>query len=176
MRVQAFVISLVLFLLPLQFGAAARAAPLKAAVFGLEFFDDTLEGATNGKRPDETARLALANGELEKLLVASGEYAPVDLSPLKARIEKESPLFKCNGCETDIARDLGADVAILGVVRKVSNLILSFTLQVREASGEGRVLHAGEVDIRGNTDESWLRAVRFLAKNRILKTARPPGQ
>ena len=48
-------------------------------------------------------------------------------------------------------------------VQKVSNLILNINLEVR--SEAGAIRYRGSVDIRGNTDESWLRGVRRLAEN-----------
>ena len=48
-------------------------------------------------------------------------------------------------------------------VQKVSNLILNINLEVRSESGAMR--YRGSVDIRGNTDESWLRGARRLAQN-----------
>jgi len=48
-------------------------------------------------------------------------------------------------------------------VQKVSNLILNINLEMR--AGVGVVRYRGSVDIRGNTDESWLRGVRRLAEN-----------
>lgn len=48
-------------------------------------------------------------------------------------------------------------------VQKVSNLILNINLEVRSAAGATR--YRGSVDIRGNTDEAWLRGVRRLAEN-----------
>jgi hypothetical protein len=48
-------------------------------------------------------------------------------------------------------------------IQKVSNLILNINLEVRSETGATR--YRGSVDIRGNTDESWLRGVRRLAEN-----------
>src|SRR4051794_14734579 len=93
----------------------AVAQPLKAAVFGFELLDTSEEGQLNGQRADQTGRVALATAELKRLLDASGQIAEVDLTPQAATIEKDSPLFKCNGCEQDIARALGADVSISGL-------------------------------------------------------------
>ncbi|WP_454918660.1 DUF3280 domain-containing protein [Xanthobacter sediminis] len=170
MKNSAFIAAAALFLL---LPAAAQAAPVKTAVFGFEFFDDT-QDARAEVLAEQAARTRLANAELERLVAASGEMAPIDLAPQAARIEDLAPFYKCNGCEQDIARDLGAKLEVLGVVRKVSNLILSFVLEVRETGGDGRIVRAGQVDIRGNTDESWLRGVRYLMKNRILAPGQPP--
>jgi hypothetical protein len=48
-------------------------------------------------------------------------------------------------------------------IQKVSNLILNINVEVRTEAGATR--YRGSVDIRGNTDESWLRGVRRLAEN-----------
>ena len=144
----------------------AMAQPLKAAVFGFELLDTSEEGQLTGERADQTRRVALASAELKRLLDASGQIVEVDLKPQAATIEKDSPLFKCNGCEQDIARDLGADVSISGVVQKTSNLILSFKVEVKDVKS-GKMLRGGQADIRGNSDEIWLRGVRYLVKNRL---------
>lgn len=172
MKKQVFLAATALLLLsPL----AAHAAAVRAALFGFEFFDDTLD-----RRPEALAeqaeRLKRANAELRALLEKSGDMAFVDLSPQAARIEDLSPFYKCNGCEREIARAAGAQVEVVGVIRKISNLILSFVVEVRETGEDGRILRAGQVDIRGNTDESWLRGVRYLVKNRILAPGQPPLQ
>ena len=49
-------------------------------------------------------------------------------------------------------------------VQKVSNLILNLNIEVRD-SATGEALYTRSVDIRGNTDESWLRGVRRLVDN-----------
>jgi len=170
MKNPTFIAAAALFLL---LPAAAQAAAVKTAVFGFEFLDDT-QDARPQVLAEQDARTKLANAELERLVAASGEMAPVDLVPEAARIADLAPFYKCNGCEQDIARDLGARLEVVGVIRKVSNLILSFGLEVRETGGEGRRVRAGQVDIRGNTDESWLRGVRYLMKNRILAPGQPP--
>jgi len=170
MRGVCFVLSLGLVMAA---GSVALAAPVPTAVFGFEFFDDTLD-TRESMRAEQAERLKLVNGELLALVVASGEMVPVDLAPQAARIAEDAPFFKCNGCEAEIARAAGARLELVGVVRKISNLILSLSLQVREVEGQKRVVRAGVVDIRGNTDESWLRGARYLMKNRILAPGQPP--
>lgn len=171
MRSHAFFLFFGLFLVVLS---PAQAMPVKTALFGLEFFDDTLEPSLVGPRPDQQARLALVNAELARLFAETGQVTLVDLAPQEARIRELQPLFKCNGCEEEVARDAGARLEVVGVIRKISNLILTITLLVRETEGEGRVVRAGDVQIRGNTDESWLRGVRYLIKNRIFAPGLPP--
>jgi hypothetical protein len=40
-------------------------------------------------------------------------------------------------------------------------------MQVREV-GTGRLVRAGSVDIRGNTDESWRRGITYLVNRRLF--------
>jgi hypothetical protein len=162
-------------LLPLAAALALAAAPVhaaKAVVFPFELIDTSHEGEIRGARADETARLALITAELRSLLANNERYEPVDASSLAAEIASAAPLHKCNGCEADLAKKLGAELAIIGTVQKVSNLILNVNLYVRDVA-TGKPLRAMSVDIRGNTDDMWLRGVRWLVRNRLLADDAP---
>src|SRR5215210_4026487 len=152
-------------------GTSGAAEPLKAAVFDLELVDTSQE-SERGERADQTARIALASAELRRLLSESGQLQVVDLAPQAARIRDKSPLSKCSGCVEDLAREAGAELAVSGIVQKTSNLILSFAVEVKEVQS-GRTIRAGQVDIRGNTDETWLRGVRWIVKNRLVAEPLP---
>ena len=65
------------------------------------------------------------------------------------------------------AQKLGADLAITGLVQKVSALILNINVFVRDTHS-GRLIASMSVDLRGNTDESWSRAMNYLLRNRLL--------
>jgi hypothetical protein len=161
-RVRAVIIGLC----ALGTSAAARAEPLRAAVFDVDFLDTSQEGETRGSlRADETRRVELVGDILRRMLAERG-VTLVDLAPLRARIDKAAPLRSCNGCEVDLARDLGAQLAVTGLVQKVSNLIINLNVTVRDVR-DGRSIRAGFVDIRGNTDESWLRGMSYLVRNRL---------
>ena len=66
------------------------------------------------------------------------------------------------------AAEMGARYAISGEVQKVSNLILSVNLHVRDAE-TGATVRAGAVDIRGNTDDSFRRGYSYLLRNLIFR-------
>src|SRR5215207_8510535 len=101
---------------------------------------------------------------LTAALLAAAAIMP---APALAEVAAVKSLRDCNGCELDLARKLGADLAAVGWVQKVSNLILNLTMQVREV-GTGRLVRAGSVDIRGNTDESWRRGITYLVNRRLF--------
>jgi hypothetical protein len=139
--------------------AAPAQAGVKAAIFPFELIDASLDGQYIGRRADEEARLALATGELRRLAASDAGYEVIDLSGAASEIEKAAPFHNCNGCELDIARRHGAGVAITGSVRKLSNLVLVMQIFVSDVA-TGNLTRIRRVDMRGNTDETWLHAVR----------------
>jgi len=136
------------------------------AVFDFEFIDTSLQGATYGANVEEQERLAWAGGELRKRLTQTGRFEVLDVAPLAARAHGVD-LQRCGGCEAQWARELGAQFAITGWVQKVSNLILNMNITVRDAD-TGKLVTGMSVDMRGNTQESWSRALNYLVVNRLL--------
>jgi len=141
----------------------ARAGGTMVAVFDFELVDTSLEGATYGPRPDEQARLDRLGDELRQGLAKSGRVEIVDIAPVEARA-RASNLRACGGCDAGFARELGAKFAVTGWVQKISNLILNVNVSVRDA-GTGKVVAGKSVDMRGNTDETWSRALDWLLRN-----------
>lgn len=139
--------------------------PGKAVFYGLHLIDTSTEGALNGVRADETARIEMTDDLIAAELRARGYEVITPPAALVADIRNP---VSSNGRDSKIAAELGADYAISGQVQKVSNLILSINLYIREA-GTGRTLRAGTVDIRGNNDESFQRGARYLLKNIIFR-------
>jgi Protein of unknown function (DUF2380) len=162
----AVLLAAVLFLLA---GATARAEGVpRIAVFGFQLIDTSPAPPTPEER-DRTRRLGEA---LNEALQRSGRYEVVDTSPVRAKLAGMAEIRDCNGCERPLARELGASQAAYGWVQKVSNLILNLNLVIEDVAS-GRILHAGSVDIRGNTDESWFRGLKFLLEEHVFDTA--PG-
>jgi hypothetical protein len=70
--------------------------------------------------------------------------------------------------ERDLAEKTGAEWAAWGTVQKVSNLILNINLYMEDVQ-TGRIEFAHSVDIRGNTDESWLRGLNYMIRHCVLE-------
>jgi hypothetical protein len=149
-----------LALLALTLAATPASAADRVASFGVLWVNTSLEPT----RPDERARLAAAERQLEAGLTGHG-YRLVDTASVADRAASVD-LRSCTVCELDLAQELGADFALLAWVQKVSNLILNINLQVHDVA-TGRLVGAGSVDIRGNTDESWTRGMRRLIERQI---------
>lgn len=145
---------------------AHAGSQIRLAIFDIELQDVSLEGELNGKRSDETARLALLSAELRTLITATQRYEIVDISAAAAEIAGHRPLRSCNGCDIEIAKRFGAPQSLLGVVYKVSNLILEIHLYLRDTRS-GKVINHMHASIRGNTDQSWLHGLRWLIRNRL---------
>jgi uncharacterized protein DUF2380 len=146
--------------------AADAAAEPKIAVFDFELVDTSLEGATYGPRADQQTRLVQITDQLRDRLAKSGRVFVIDIGSVAARA-KAANLRTCDGCDADFANQLGADFAVSGWVQKVSNLILNMNIIVRDAK-TARVISLKSVDMRGNTDESWSRAIDWLVRNQLL--------
>ena len=136
------------------------------AVFDFELIDTSLQGEINGPRADEQERLIRLSDQLRQRLRDSGRFLVVDITPI-ANEARASNLQACGRCDTDLARRIGAELAVTGTVQKVSNLILSMSIYIRDASSEATVA-AVSADLRGNTDESWSRTLDWLVRNRLL--------
>ena len=154
--------------LPALVSMAGGATPARIAVFDLELVDSSLQGEMAGLDPADQARLRLVQEELQERLQQSGRFELVDTAPVADQVAVAGRLWSCNGCEVSIARRLDADLALVGWVQKVSNLILNLNVVIRDTSTREQVF-ASSVDIRGNTDESWLHGIRYLLDNRLLK-------
>jgi hypothetical protein len=154
-------------------GAAHAESPWegqRAAFFGVTFVDASHEGQHYGAREDETARVALVERYVREAL-AEQELVLVDLAPVENRLRRTRNPASCGGCELRMARELDARYAIVAEVHKVSNLILAMRLAIRDADS-GRQVRGLGVDIRANTDQSWLRGMRYILDNGIFPTAR----
>ncbi|MGN6572557.1 MAG: DUF3280 domain-containing protein [Pseudolabrys sp.] len=142
----------------------SRAAVRPVAVFNFELIDTSLDGAVNGPRADEAARITEVSDGLRDWLAGQSGLRVVDIAPV-AKEAAAAHLQACGGCDADLARQVGAELSVTGTVQKVSNLILNMTIYVRSIAS-GRVI-AVNADMRGNTAESWMHTLRWLERNRL---------
>jgi hypothetical protein len=142
--------------------AAAAQEPASIAVFDFALVNTSPAAST----PEELARLQRLGDQLRDAL--SHRFTLVDIAPVRDRLAGVDSIRGCNGCEIDLARSLGAQQVAYGWVQKVSNLILNVNLVLEDAA-TGRLLRAASVDIRGNTDESWRRGLRYLLDERMFR-------
>jgi hypothetical protein len=159
-------------LLPSSTGADG--VPPTIAVLPLDFLDDHQNPATVEA---QNRRLAHAHQQLQQELQARGLYRVVDLAPAQSLVDEalasQAFLYRCPDCAVRVGRQLGTELVMTSWVQKVSELILNFNVEVFRVAAERSVL-AKSVDMRGNQDVSWERAVRFLVADMADKRAADP--
>jgi hypothetical protein len=149
---------------------AAASAAQKAIIFPFDLIDQQQQFEIGlmpaGLDPEDKRRLEVITAELTKLIKDSGRYQIVDSAPIAKEIDDKSPMYKCNGCEDDLAKKVGADVAFIGTVRKASDVLFTVSIYVRDVANQ-KVINQGSSEIYGNTDKMWLRAVNYIVDRRL---------
>ena len=157
------VLPLLLLLAALLPAAAARAAAKRPlAVIGFNFVD------TSGEAKDQSAahaaRLAALMETLQSKLTASGRFRVIAFActpePCTAEPDVDAALAE--------ARKAGADWTLVGAVRKTSTLILDMPVQVIDMKTE-KAVYGRLLSFRGDTDDAWQHAARFLARELIAQ-------
>jgi hypothetical protein len=151
------------------FSGAAYAEPQRIALLGVHFQNDNegYEPTTDAER----SRLKAISTAFKEQLAASGKYAfvPVPASE-QQEIDAGQPVGACGGCEYDYGRDLNVEHVAWIRVQKISNLILNINVYMADVSKQ-KVTFIHSVDLRNNTDESWMRGINYLVQNYLLPGA-----
>lgn len=165
MRLQSFSTGFagVLFALLMLPPPVVAETPQRVAFFGILLIDTSLGGSVL----EEHRRVAAMEARLVEAMTESGRYVFVDTAPVAGKAGLYANLAHCNGCDSSLAAELGADLALTGEVQKTSNLILSISIYIRDTSTR-QLVGGGSADIRGNTDENWRRGIDFILRYRIL--------
>jgi hypothetical protein len=146
-------------------GSAAVAENRRVAFFGFFLINTSLQPT----QPAEEKRLEMLDTILRDQLAGAGRFSVVAIPPeVQKRAVAAPGIPNCNGCERDLAEKTGAEWVAWGTVQKVSNLILNINLYMEDVQ-TGRIEFAHSVDIRGNTDESWLHGLNYMIRNYVLE-------
>jgi hypothetical protein len=150
------------FLAVTSFCGTAYAAARPTAIFPVELLDTSGEAA----KPGQAERLALATKTLAEGIERTGRYKSVDLSPFAEQIAATEPRYNCNACWREVAKEAGAELAVIAVVHKISTLISTVNIYVADlASGDFVAKANGQ--FRGDDDRAYVRAFTFLVEERL---------
>ncbi len=154
--------------------AQQPAALPSVAVLDLDFVDDHPRPDTGGA---QAKRLAAAHAQLQQALGDAKLYRVIDVAPalplLSSLRDQQEFMYRCEGCAQQVGRKLATDLVMVAWVQKVSELILNFNVELRDVA-TGQPILAKSVDMRGNNDESWRRAVAYLVRDMAEKRAKNP--
>ena len=160
-----FVLSIVL---STAIQGAAFAEPAKdIVVFDFEMMDSS---AALGVIPqDEFDRKYLAESTqvAKNHLLSMGTYKIVDAKPAAADVAKAGELRRCNGCEAAIASKLGGELAMTGVVNRISRTEFEMLIKVVEAD-TGTPVAFGYTGLRMGANYAWPRGARWLMEKQVL--------
>ncbi len=153
-------------------GGSSTPSPLKP--FAVLDFELTGDVGGSGFEAGHRQRLQMASARLRDELGRSHLYNIVDNAPATALIERlssEQHLHHCNGCELDIAKQLNADQVLVPWVYRVSNLVLTMHVAIRDVA-TGRTIMKKALDFRGDNDTGWTRAIAYLIRDMKEQAAR----
>jgi hypothetical protein len=142
---------------------AETAGPVKLAVFSFELDDFSAAVSIGSPDPADTAALARVTADVRKLLQESGRYelvAVADTAPKSLR--------DCNGCDAPVAKQLGAQQSLVGVVKRISRAEYQVHFQLRDAE-TGALISEADTGLRMGAMDSWNRGALRLVKDRLLK-------
>lgn len=146
-------------------------AAQKAAVFPFELVvppkeEDFFIGQAKISAAEQ-ARINMVHSEFVRLMTEGGHIVAVDLAPIAVEIEAKSPISECKGCEIDLAKKAGAEIAYIVLLEKASDTLLNFNLTEVDVERSVVIRRASAI-VNGNTDDAWLGAMRWVVRNRLL--------
>lgn len=149
----------------------ALAAPpmVRLAFFPLELEDESGGAELVGATESDIKGLRDATDAVRQLLERSGRY---QLVPVDSSSPEVQALHDCADCAAHLARQLGADQSLVGVVRRISRAEYTIRFQVR-AAGTGAVIAAGDSGLRMGANYSWGRGAVRLIQDRLLDASNP---
>jgi Protein of unknown function (DUF2380) len=160
------------------FAAWPRPAPAQGlrslAVLEFELVDDQNNPATQAA---QQVRLRNATAQLQREIAERRLYRLIDAAPsqeLQRSLRSQQEfLYRCDDCAEQVGKLLGAELVMATWVQKVSELILNLNVQIFDLAAQ-KVIFTKSVDMRGNEDESWRRAVTYLVRDMAEKREKNP--
>jgi len=137
------------------------------AAFDFELEDVTPAASFLGQTTSGADVMDKVSDEARRMLAASGDFVLVDVSHVDAEPVRAHTLRRCDGCQARIARELGADEALVGVVRRVTQTDYYVVVQFSDAE-TGKVIDQQEANFAGGPD-GWASGVRMLLKHQVLE-------
>lgn len=149
----------------------ATSEPLTSvAVFPFELEDKSAGAGIIAPDARDIRYLAETTDEAKRHVAASGRYQLVDTSAVDLGTVAKYGIRNCDRCEAGVARKLGADQAMLGVVTRVNRT--EFTLFIRVIDARtGQIVSADFTGLRMGANYAWPRGAKSLLGKRLAAQA-----
>jgi hypothetical protein len=145
---------------------SAGSGAVKIAVFEFELEDATPAAEYVGKPTTSDESLQKATVAAREQLAGSGRYSIVSVDGVDATQVHDRTLRNCDGCEAAIARKLGAQQSMIGIVNRATQTDYYVTVVIRDTS-TGKVIDSQAANFAGG-EEGWASGVRMLIKHQVL--------
>jgi Protein of unknown function (DUF2380) len=146
---------------------AAEESTVKVAVFAFELADRSAGDGIIGQDAIDTENLKLSADEARQILSASGRYDIVDTSGVVKEVAALGGIQHCRGCEGMLAKKLGADLSMTGLVTRVNRTEYALQILVRDARS-GAVVSNDFTGLRMGANYAWPRGTKWLMENKVL--------
>lgn len=153
----------------LTFEAGAATAPIKLALFDFELEDFSAGTSSPDAASADAAHLSNVTEKVRQLFAQSGRYKLIDVKTVEEPAVRTHTLRDCNGCDADIALQLGAEQSLVGVVSRISRTEYVVKFQVRDTR-TGTIVAAADSGLRMGADYSWSRGAASLIKEQLLES------
>jgi hypothetical protein len=144
----------------------ATVSPVRLAVFKFELVDETPAAAPQNKATSTATAMDNVTFGARSELAQSGKYSVIDASSTDVNAVPNKSLRDCEGCEAGLALKLGADQALIGVVKRATQTDYYVWIQIRDAR-TGKILDQEAANFAGS-EEGWASGARMLIRHQIL--------
>jgi len=144
-------------------------ALVPVVVLDIELLGDT---SVESMQADDAVLMAKFSKELRRQLKEQKIVDVLDDEHSLAVINEESKkqfLHRCNGCELMLGKQLGAKQVVVPWVFRMSKLIQTMYVEIRDVETGELLLHKG-LNFRGNTENGWTHVTRRLVDEILLYT------
>lgn len=146
----------------------APADPVKdIVVFDFEMMDSSAGSGIIPQDEIDTRYLAEATQVAKTYLRSSGAFKIVEARTAAAEIAQTGALRNCNGCEVAIASKLGGDLAMTGIVNRISRTEFEMVIKVVDTD-TGAPVAAGYTGLRMGANYAWPRGAKWLMERRVM--------
>jgi hypothetical protein len=149
-----------------------KPAPVRIAVFAFELEDDSPAAILMNQHDSRAEVIGKVTNEAGQELARTGRYSIVDGSKSTAKAVQDKALRDCEGCEAQLALQLGAQQSLLGVVKRVTQTDYYVFVRVRDAR-TGKILDQEEANFAGD-ESGWPTGARMLIKHQLLPGLEAP--
>lgn len=157
-----------LFLLHVQKTALATTAQTSGSHQSLAVLPFEIEDNSGELDPPErhAAMLHQLTQGVANKLSAAKLYTVVPADKVSQAVSAENSgtfLRNCNGCEVDIGKRAGAQRVLIGWVFKMSTLIGTLHIEIKDVS-TGNIVYTRAFDFRGDDPRAWDRASKIFVE------------